>query len=391
MKQLVTNLPDVAKAKWNEVTLTKNPEERIRLMSEFLSLVPKHKGTERMCSQVKKQISALREDIEKKKKQKKSSHLTNIIPKAGAAQIVIIGPTNVGRSSVLKAVTNAQVEITDYAFGTKQPIPGMLQYQDIFFQLIEVPPIVKGSSEGRANGYQNLNLIRNADGIIIVIDLSNDPIENFQMIQRELDNSQILINKPKGEIELLKRGDGTEIQFIWEGELSDCSTEDIIVLLREYRVKSALIRIKGKVSLDVVEDAIFSNTIHKPTLLIANKSDLLYNKAILHQLKEVFEPENLIISSAQKNQELKKILGDKIFKLLNIARIYTRNENKVQQDTPIIAKNGITVGELTKIIHNDFYRNFKFARISGPSAKFPNEKVGLDRKLLDRTIIQIYI
>jgi len=118
---------------------------------------------------------------------------------------------------------------------------------------------------------------------------------------------------------------------------------------------------------------------------------LLYNKAILHQLKEVFEPENLIISSAQKKQELKKILGDKIFKLLNIARIYTRNENKVQQDTPIIAKNGITVGELTKIIHNDFYRNFKFARISGPSAKFPNEKVGLDRKLLDRTIIQIYI
>src|SRR4030042_2703809 len=108
---MVTNLPPEAEGKWNEVTLTRNPEDRLRLMGEFRSLVPKHKGTERMCSQVKKQMAALREEIEKKKRQQKvGGGPSYFVPKAGVAQIVVIGPTNVGRSSLLRAVTNARVE-----------------------------------------------------------------------------------------------------------------------------------------------------------------------------------------------------------------------------------------------------------------------------------------
>ncbi|MBN1682591.1 50S ribosome-binding GTPase [Candidatus Bathyarchaeota archaeon] len=386
---MVTNLPDVAKAKWNEVTLTKNPEEKLRLMTEFLSLVPKHKGTERMCSQVKKQISSLKDEIEKKKKQKKTSRPSNIIPKAGAAQIVLVGPTNVGRSSILKAVTNAQVDITRYGFGTKNPVPGMLQYQDIFFQIIEIPPLVIGSSEGKADGYLNLNMIRNSDGIIIVLDLTNNPIQNYFMIKKELNNSQIHIIKPEGEVEIEKRG-GSQIQFIWEGELSNCSTEEVLILLREYRIRSALIRIKRKVTLDLVEDAIFSNMVYRPTLIIANKADCITDHTIPQKLYNEVSPNELLIISAEKTPNLSEILGEKIFKTLNIARIYTKEQGKIITDTPIIAKNGVTVGELSKMIHNDFYKNFKFARISGPSANFPNEKVGLERKLVDGTIIQIY-
>ena len=63
---MVTNLPQEAKMKWNEVTLTRNPEEKLQLMGEFLSLVPKHKGTEKLCRQVKRQMAQLRDELEKK-------------------------------------------------------------------------------------------------------------------------------------------------------------------------------------------------------------------------------------------------------------------------------------------------------------------------------------
>ena len=215
-----TNLPPEAKAKWEEVTLTRNPEERLRLMGEFLSLVPKHKGTERMCSQVKRQMVQLREEMERRGKQAKIGGAPSpFVQKAGAAQVAVIGPTNAGRSSLLRAVTNAQVEVTSYPFGTRQAVPGMLPYEDIQFQLVEIPPFVEGSSEGRADGFQNLSAVRNADGVIIVVDLTDDPVGNLLMVRGELEASRILTSKPEGEVEIQRRGIGRDIQFIWEGEL----------------------------------------------------------------------------------------------------------------------------------------------------------------------------
>jgi len=109
------NLPQEAKAKWNEVTITKNPETRLALMDEFLSLVPKHKGTEKLRMHVKRQMAQLRDEIEKKKKQaKKTGGPSYYVQKAGAAQVAVIGPPNVGRSSLLKATTNSSVEVTSW-------------------------------------------------------------------------------------------------------------------------------------------------------------------------------------------------------------------------------------------------------------------------------------
>jgi ribosome-interacting GTPase 1 len=214
------NLPMEAKHKWNEVTMTRNPETRLQLMGEFLSLVPKHKGTEKMCSQVKRQMAQLREDIAKKRQQAKktgSGGPSYYIPKAGAAQMAVIGPANAGRSSLLKAVTNSPVQVTAWPFGTTKPAPGMLPYEDIQFQLVEIPPIVEGSSEGRAEGFMNLSSVRNADGVIVIVDMADDPAGNFLMVSEELESSRILIAPPTGSVEIVKRGLGKGIQFIWGG------------------------------------------------------------------------------------------------------------------------------------------------------------------------------
>ena len=388
---MVTNLPPDAKGKWFEVTLTKNPEERLRLMGEFLSLVPKHKGTERMCSQVKKQMAALREEIEKRKKQQKASGGPSLfIPKAGASQVVVVGPTNVGRSALMRAVTNAPVEVTPYPYGTKIAVPGMLTYEDIQFQLVEIPALVEGSSEGRIEGYTNLSMIRNADAVIVVVDLVDDPAGNFLMISKELSNSRILITEPSGEVEIQKRGLGTNIQFIWEGELEGCTSEDVISLLNEYKMRSAIVRVKGKVTLENVEDAIFGNVVYKPTLIFANKADVYKDHKMIEQLRMAADSLEVVIGSAENTPDLGKLLGEKLFKLLHLARVYTKEPGSDPAKVPIVARNGVTVGELARMIHNDFYENFKYARIWGPAAKFPNEKVGLDRKLSDGTIIQLY-
>ncbi len=389
---MVTNLPPVAKQKWNEVTLTRNPEERLRLMGEFLSLVPKHKGTERLCSQVKRQMSQLRQEIERRKREaKRGGGPSFFVEKAGGAQVAVVGPTNVGRSSLLRAVTNAQVEVAPYPFSTRVPTPGMLPYQDIQLQLVEVPPIVEGSSEGRAEGFQNLSMARNADGIIIMVDLTDDPAGNYLMVAQELENSRILTTKPQGEVEIQRRGHGRDIQFVWEGELEGCTKEEVVGLLMEYKIRSALVRIRGRVTIDIVEDSIFGNAVYRPTIVVANKADVGGDEATLEQLRQAARPLEVLVVSAERTPDLGELLGSRLFGLLGIARIYTKEPGKEPAVEPIVARRGITVGELAKMIHSDFYERFRYARLWGPSAKFPNERVGLDRELEDGTIIQLHV
>ncbi len=386
------NLPHDAKAKWNEVTMTRNPEDRLRLMGEFVSLVPKHKGTEKLLRHVKRQMAQLRDEIEDKKKQaKRGGGPSYYVQKQGAAQVAVVGPPNVGRSSLLRAVTNSTVEVTSWPWGTTWPTPGMLPYQDIQFQLVEVPPIVEGSSEGRAEGFMNLASARNADAIIIVVDIQDDPVGNYLMVAGELENARILTAPPPGEVEIVKRGHGRDIQFVWEGELDGCTAEEVIALLGEYKIRSALMYVRGRVTLDVVEDALFGNAVYRPSLVLANKADMGYDQETVDRLRDAAAPLQVGVCSFDKTPDLQKVLGEKLFEFLGIVRVYTKEPGKEAAVEPIVCSEGVTVGDLAKIIHNDFYERFKYARIWGAAAKFDNEKVGLDRELKDGTVIQLYL
>jgi ribosome-interacting GTPase 1 len=138
------NLPAEAKNKYREASLARNPEEKIRLLQEFMGLFPKHKGTENLRAQVKRKISLLKQEIEDKK-QKRTGMATGpkiFVEKEGDAQIVLLGPTNVGRSSLLSTLTNAKVAILGYPYTTTEPTPGMFNYQDLQLQLVETPAIM---------------------------------------------------------------------------------------------------------------------------------------------------------------------------------------------------------------------------------------------------------
>lgn len=390
---MVTNLPAEAKAKWAEVVACRSTPRKIKLMREFLALVPKHKGTSKLVANIKRRIAELERELELSRTRRKSGGRYGFaIPKEGAGQIIILGPPNVGKSSLLAAITNAKPEISPFPFTTQKPMPGMLQYEDIQFQLVEAPAIVEGAYEGRMNGTQVLGLARNADGLIIMLDLSGDALEQLFMVLSELEKTGILVEKPEGEVEIIKRSYGAGIQIIGGGGLVDCSPKDVRELLNSYRITSAVVKIRGKVRLDDVENAIFSNNVYKPTIIVANKIDSPSAEANLNLLKEALKEKSipLIPVSCLNRIGLEKI-GEIMFKMLNVIRIYTKEpSSKEPSDKPLVVKSGTSIIEIAKKLHSEMYRNFKYAKIWGPSAKYPGEKVGPNHILMDKDVVEIH-
>jgi len=387
---MVTNLPAVCKAKWAKVALAKTPQEKIQLLQDFYSSIPKHKGTSKLCANVKRQIATLRAQVEEEQRRRRSHGIGRgwFIKKQGAAQIVVLGLTKVGKSSLLSSVTNAKPSISEYPFATTKPVTGMFLYEDLQFQLVESPALTIGASEGASWGLQVLALARNADGLIIMIDLSKAPCEQVKLIKKELENARILVEKPQARVEIEKGKVGTGIQIV--GRLIDCTVDDVKQLLLSYRVQTALVKVYGNATLDDVEDAVFEGTVYKPTVIVANKADVEETEFNVNRLKEIDANKfKILVTSCKLGRGLDD-LGRTIFQGLNIIRIYTKEPNEENPSPkPIVVKSGVTVIEIAKDIHSSLYRNFRYARIWG-SSKYPGERVGGDYILKDKDVIEIH-
>lgn len=388
-----TNLPPDAKKKWAEVEATRYPRERLQRMEEFISLVPKHKGTLKLRGQIKKQIAVLRKEIEEKKRKKTGKGGPKyVIEKEGAAQIALLGLTNSGKSSLLSAVTNAKVEISSAAYTTREPVPGILAYKDVQFQIVEAPALMEGSADGKAWGLQTLALARNADGLILMVDLSQDAVGQLMLILDELEKARVLVSKPRGRVEIERKYMGAGLRIILIGKLVDCNMKDVEELLRSYRISDAVVKISGEATLDEVEDAIFESTVYKPALILANKIDAIGSVANLERLRNYVRGKLPILGvSCAKHIDLEK-LGETLFKMLNIIRVYTKEPNQKDfSKKPFILKKGATVYDLAKNIHSDFRENFAFAKVWAKRLVFSPQKVGVSFVLDDGDVAEIHV
>jgi ribosome-interacting GTPase 1 len=390
---MTTNLPPEAKNKWEEVEATKNPREKLRLLEEFLSLVPRHKGTAKLCVQVKKQIKDLKKEVEEKKRKKAARSGPKVfIEKEGAAQIALIGLTKSGRSSLLAALTNAKVEISPSPYTTRQPVPGIMNYQDIQFQLIEAPALMEGSADGRAWGLQTLGIARNADGLMITIDLSQDPVKQLSTILEEMEKARILVSKPKAQVDIERKFMGAGLRIIVMGRLVNCSFKDIEELLKNYRVSDAFVRISGEATLEEIEDAVFESTVYKPAVIIANKIDLKGADGNLKLLKAYSRNKLPIIAVSSVDHTGFEKLGETLFCTLNVMRIYTKEPGEREHSKkPFILKKGSTIYDLARDIHSDFKENFNFAKVWSKRLAFSPQKVGAAFALQDGDIVGIHL
>lgn len=387
------NLPPDARKKWAEVEATRNPRERIQRMGEFLSLVPKHKGTLKLRGQVKKQMAVLRREIEEKKRKKAGRSGPKLfLEKEGAAQIALVGLTGVGKSSLLAAVTNAKVQVSANPYTTREPVPGILVYEDIQFQIIEAPALMEGAADGRAWGLQTLGVARNSDGLILMVDLSQDAVGQLSVVLGELEKARILVSRPKGRVEIEKKYMGVGLRIILVGRLVDCGMRDVEELLKSYRMSDAIVKISGEASLNDVEDAVFESTTYKPCVVVANKVDLPNAEDNLQSLRKyVRERMPIIAASCEKRIGLER-LGETLFRILGIIRVYTKEPNQREHSKkPFTLKKGATVQDLAKSIHSDFRERFDFAKVWSKRLVFSPQKVGSTFVLEDGDTVEIHV
>jgi ribosome-interacting GTPase 1 len=387
-----TNLPAEAKRKWAEVSAARNLREKLQLMQEFLSLVPKHKGTAKLCAQVKKQMAVLRREIEEGKRRKAGRGGPKFfIEKEGAAQIVILGLTNVGKSSLLAAATNAKVEVSPAPYTTKEPVPGMLPYEDIQFQLVEAPALMEGAADGKAWGLQTLALARNADGLILMVDLTQNPAEQLSTIVGELEKTRILVSKPKARVEIERKFMGAGLRVIVFGRFLDCTFKDVEELLKSYRVTDAVVKIYGEATLDDVEDAVFESTAYKPAIIVANKTDAEGAEENLKILEAYVGGQLPIIAVSCKTGTGIAKIGEALFKSLDLIRVYTKEPGERScSEKPFVLKKGSTVYDLAKSIHSDFREKFSYARVWAERLVFSPQKVGATFALEDGDVVEIH-
>jgi len=387
------NLPAEAKHKWREVSQARRPEEKIEKLREFLSLVPKHKGTEKLRAQVKRKIAILRREIAGKKRKKAGiSGPKFFIEKEGDAQIVILGPTKVGRSTLLSILTNAKVEISNYPYTTKEPTPGMFQHQDLRFQIVEAPALMEGSADGVAWGVQTLTAARNADGLLLMVDLSRNPLEQLSLITQELEKARILTRRPKAKIEIEKKYMGAGLKIITLGRLLYCTTKDMEQLLKSYGINDATVKIHGEATIDDIEDAIFEDTVYRPAIIIANKADTPNAAKKIEQLKNLSGTEMKILPVSCKTKHGLEKLGSEIFEMLDIIRVYTKEPNeKFPSKKPFTIRKGSTILDLAKRIHSDFYKQFSYAKVWSKRLRFSPQKVGGTFTLEDGDTVEIHM
>ncbi len=320
----------------------REPRERLDCLREMLRTIPKHKGTEHLQADIKSRIKQLTEELSGPKKGGKRSGPSHVVRAEGAAQLALIGPPNSGKSALHARLTGSRTEIGPYPFTTHLPIPGMHVYEDVQFQLVDLPPVSADFMEPWL-----VATLQPADGVLLVIDI-NDPecVEQIPAIMERLAEKKIFLRE---------HWPGLPAE---EGEAAD--EED------PFR-------------LDL------------PTLLIANKCDLDPDAGEVEVLEELLGlqfPAQTV--SAETGQGLDQ-LGPFLFRALEIVRVYTKTPGKpADMGQPFTVRRGGTVADVARLVHRDIARDLKFARMWGKSV-FDGQQTGPEHLVEDGDVVELHL
>lgn len=307
-------------------------EDRLACLKKMWTLVPKHKASEKLQAEIKTKISELKDEVENERKNPKKVGVSYKIPRQGAGQVVLVGGPNAGKSRLLSRLTRATPEVAPYPFTTREPLPGMMEWEDVRLQLIDLPPITPDFCEGFV-----ASMTRTADAALLVVDLGDDdgPFAAEAVIERLAQTKTFLVGKKPAEIE-----DPTH----------------------EY------IR----------------------TLLVANKKDADGAADRLDIVRELFGERFPIVEVAAESGAGLEELRTAIYRFLEVIRVYTKLPGKPPDMTsPFTCPIGSTVVEMASLVHRDFAENLKSARIWG-SGQFDGQTVKRDHVLQDKDVVELH-
>jgi ribosome-interacting GTPase 1 len=311
----------------------RTPEEKLAALREMWVILPKHKASEKVQADLKTKISELTDEIEQAKLgPKKAAPGSFKIPKQGAGQVVFLGPPNAGKSRLITRLTKATPTVAAYPFTTREPVPGMMDYEDVRVQLVDLPPITADLYEPFIT-----DITRGADAAVLFLDLADD--------------------------------DGP------------AATQVVIDRLKEAR--RVLVR-----EIPADDDP---TTYSLRTLLVGNKADDEAADIRLEIAQEAIGVQfPLVVISAEQGTGL-DALRKEIYNLLGVMRIYTKLPGKPpDMASPFTCPIGSSVAELAGRVHKDFEEGVKSARVWGSGA-FDGQTVGRDHILRDKDVVELHL
>ncbi|MHA1211583.1 MAG: GTPase [Candidatus Heimdallarchaeota archaeon] len=385
-----TNLSPEAKLAEQEYSEANTIEEKIVKLEAFISLIPKHKATEKMVARLRSRLTKYKSELDDRKRRLKSLSKgpTWVLPKEGDAQVSFVGLANAGKSHLIKVLTGANVKVANYPFATEKPEPGVLDCDGAIIQLIDLPSIFPNIKTESKNGSKLFSQIRAADLIVFIVDLSKDPVEQMNILIEELDTGSIRVNKQKPSIEVKRTGSGGAILI--GIEKVDATREEIMEIIHEQNLYNVSLKFNDTMSLSDLVEALDYSLVYAKGIIIANKGDASGSKEKFAKLKELFSSQFDLIPVSAKTGEGLDELTELIFRKLNLIRVRSKEPNGDIAPKPIVIESGATVADVTKIIHTRFFEHFKQAKIYGPSAKFEGQSVGLNHILKDGDVVEIF-
>ncbi|MEW5826663.1 MAG: GTPase [Candidatus Bipolaricaulota bacterium] len=305
---------------------SRTPEEKLVALEDMLRTIPKHKGTDHMVGDIRRQIAKFR-DASQSAKKGKGGPAHDHVAKEGAGQVVLVGPPNSGKSSLVAALTNARPEIADYPFSTLVPVPGMMQFEDVRIQIVDLPPLSEEYTEPWV-----YSLIRAADVAFLV--LAAD-----------------------------------------EADLLEDYLDEILAWAEERRIQ--LISAPGRGA----DDSVTRVTAR----IVLNKADLTRNTAL--RLADLPFPG--VVVSARTGSGLDD-LRRMAFDALGILRIYTKLPGKKPDlEEPYTLPIGSTALDAVRMVHRDLVERLKYVRVWG-SGRFDGQQVPSEHRLADGDIVEIH-
>jgi len=297
-----------------------------------MSTIPKHKGTDHLRSDLRKKLSKLKAASTSKKTSKKQVSPYHI-NKEGAGQIVIIGCTNAGKSSLVQTQTNAEPEISQVPFTTWSPMPGMMYIDNIQVQLIDTPPFSEEYIDP-----EFLNLIRRVDLVLIMLDLHTDPVRQLKFVYQKLEENRIAPQHLEGQVEV-------------EGFL-----------------------------------------LYVPCLVLVNKHDSEEYEEHYQIFRELLDMDCPMLPISTKTGYNIDTFKQTIFEMLGVIRVYSKAPGKeVDKTAPFVIEKGTVMGDFAGKVHKDFQDKLKSARIWGTSADFPGQMVSRTHVLEDEDVVELQI
>ena len=171
----------------------KEGRERVREVNALLAELPDYKNGP--YADLRKWLQG---EIEDTRVRANAVHRDSIaVRREGAAQIALVGPPNVGKSSLLQALSEIQIKTGDYPFTTLRPVPALTRIGGVLVQLVEIPGLIGGATDDRGGGRALLGVLRTVDAIVYCCRAGGDPAELAVVIDEVAESRDREAGRPR--------------------------------------------------------------------------------------------------------------------------------------------------------------------------------------------------